>query len=92
MLLNLALTAAIEQARQGRNAMVVIAHSDVGVENPEIQRLVSGEIAKAARFAREHGVTAVVRVSNRRCQHGFAIGPAKCCANAWTPSPLDCAG
>lgn len=52
VLLNLALTAAVEQARQGRNPMVVIAHSDVGVENPEIQRLVSGEIAKAARFAR----------------------------------------
>ena len=49
VLLNLALTAAVEQARQGRNPMVVIAHSDVGVENPEIQRLVSGEIAKAAR-------------------------------------------
>ena len=63
VLLNLALTAAIEQGRQGRNPMVVIAHSDVGVENPEIQRLVSGEIAKAARFAREHGVTAVVRVA-----------------------------
>jgi len=63
VLLNLALTAAVEQARQGRNPMVVIAHSDVGVENPEIQRLVSGEIAKAARFAREHGVTAVVRVA-----------------------------
>jgi hypothetical protein len=30
--------------------------------------------------------------ADRRCQHGFAIGPAKCCANAWTPSPLDCAG
>ena len=35
MLLNLALTAAVEQARQGRNPMVVIAHSDVGVENPD---------------------------------------------------------
>ena len=63
VLLNLALTAASEQAKQGRKALVVIAHSDVGVENPEIQRLVSGEIAKAARFAGEHGVTAVVRVA-----------------------------
>jgi 3'-phosphoadenosine 5'-phosphosulfate sulfotransferase (PAPS reductase)/FAD synthetase len=48
VLLNLALTAASEQAKQGRKALVVIAHSDVGVENPEIQRLVSGEIAKAS--------------------------------------------
>lgn len=66
VLLNLALTAAVKQARQGRNPMVVIAHSDVGVENPEIQRLVSGEIAKAARFAREHARARARRFAARR--------------------------
>ncbi|WP_128003077.1 MULTISPECIES: phosphoadenosine phosphosulfate reductase family protein [Piscinibacter] len=63
VLLNLTLTAASDQVKAGRQPLVVIAHSDVGVENPEIQRLVSGEIRKAARFAKAHGVTAIVRVA-----------------------------
>ncbi len=63
VLLNLTLTAAIDQVKLGRQTLVVIAHSDVGVENPEIQRLVSGEIRKAARFAKANGVTAIVRVA-----------------------------
>ncbi|MBI5792533.1 MAG: phosphoadenosine phosphosulfate reductase family protein [Rhodocyclales bacterium] len=73
VLLNLALTAAIEQVRGGRRPLVVIAHSDVGVENPEIQRLVAGEIAKASRFAREHGVTAVVRVAKPAFWDSFPV-------------------
>ena len=73
VLLNIALTAAIDQAKQGRKPMVVIAHSDVGVENPEIQGLVSGEIAKAARFAREHGVTAVERVATPAFSDTFPV-------------------
>ncbi|HRH89209.1 MAG TPA: phosphoadenosine phosphosulfate reductase family protein, partial [Rubrivivax sp.] len=73
VLLNLALTAAVEQVRRGRRPLVVIAHSDVGVENPEIQRLVAGEIAKASRFAREHGVTAVVRVAKPAFWDSFPV-------------------
>lgn len=73
VLLNLALTAADEQVRRGRRPLVVIAHSDVGVENPEIQRLVAGEIAKASRFAREHGVTAVVRVAKPAFWDSFPV-------------------
>lgn len=73
VLLNLALTAAIEQVRRGRGPLVVIAHSDVGVENPEIQRLVAGEIAKASRFALEHGVTAVVRVARPAFWDSFPV-------------------
>ena len=73
VLLNLALTAAIDQVRRGRRPLVVIAHSDVGVENPEIQRLVAGEIAKASRFAREHGVTAVVRVAEPAFWDSFPV-------------------
>jgi len=73
VLLNLALTAAVEQVRRGHRPLVVIAHSDVGVENPEIQRLVAGEIAKASRFAREHGVTAVVRVAKPAFWDSFPV-------------------
>jgi len=73
VLLNLALTAASEQVRHGRRPLVVIAHSDVGVENPEIQRLVTGELAKASRFAREHGVTAVVRVAKPAFWDSFPV-------------------
>lgn len=73
VLLNLALTAAVEQVRRGRRPLVVIAHSDVGVENPEIQRLVAGEIAKASRLAREHGVTAVVRVAKPAFWDSFPV-------------------
>jgi 3'-phosphoadenosine 5'-phosphosulfate sulfotransferase (PAPS reductase)/FAD synthetase len=73
VLLNLALTAAVEQVRRGHRPLVVIAHSDVGVENPEIQRLVAGEIAKASRFAREHGVTAVVRVAEPAFWDSFPV-------------------
>jgi len=73
VLLNLALTAAVERVRRGRRPLVVIAHSDVGVENPEIQRLVAGEIAKASRFAREHGVTAVVRVAEPAFWDSFPV-------------------
>jgi len=73
VLLNLALTAAVEQVRRGRRPLVVIAHSDVGVENPEIQRLVAGEIAKASRYAREHGVTAVVRVAKPAFWDSFPV-------------------
>lgn len=73
VLLNLALTAAVEQVRRGHRPLVVIAHSDVGVENPGIQRLVAGEIAKASRFAREHGVTAVVRVAEPAFWDSFPV-------------------
>jgi 3'-phosphoadenosine 5'-phosphosulfate sulfotransferase (PAPS reductase)/FAD synthetase len=73
VVLNLALTAALEQVRHGRRPLVVIAHSDVGVENPEIQRLVTGEIAKASRFASEHGVTAVVRVAKPAFWDSFPV-------------------
>lgn len=73
VLLNLALTAAVEQVRRGHRPLVVIAHSNVGVENPEIQRLVAGEIAKASRFAREHGVTAVVRVAKPAFWDSFPV-------------------
>ena len=73
VLLNLALTAALEQVGRGRRPLVVIAHSDVGVENPEIQRLVAAEIAKASRFAREHGVTAVVRVAKPAFWDSFPV-------------------
>ena len=63
VLLNLALTAAADEVKCGRRPLIVIAHSDVGVENPEIQRLVAGELRKASTFAKDNGVRAIVRVA-----------------------------
>ena len=60
--------AAAERAFQMRNALKPGDGCSAFGQKARIringfQRLVSGEIAKAARFAREHGVTAVVRVA-----------------------------
>lgn len=66
VLANLAATAAARVVATGRRALIVLAHADVLVENPEIARLAKHEIGKYRRFCEARGIDVVARVSRAR--------------------------
>lgn len=73
VLANLAATAAARVVATGRRALVVLAHADVLVENPEIARLARYEIEKYRRFCEARGVDVAVRVARPAFWDSFAV-------------------
>lgn len=73
VLANLAATAAAKVVRGGRRALLVAAHADVLVENPEIARLARGELEKFKRFCRATGIDVAVRVARPAFWDSFAV-------------------
>jgi DNA sulfur modification protein DndC len=74
VLANLALTAAVSERMQGRCALLVITHADVGaVENPEIRSLVREELARMRRFVGAKGLDLQIRVAQPPQFDSFAV-------------------
>ena len=73
VLANLAATAAARVVATGRRALVVLAHADVLVENPEIARLARREIDKYRRFCEGRGIDVAVRVARPAFWDSFAV-------------------
>jgi 3'-phosphoadenosine 5'-phosphosulfate sulfotransferase (PAPS reductase)/FAD synthetase len=57
----------------GRRALVVLAHADVLVENPQIARLAAHEIDKYRRFCEGRGIDIAVRVPRPAFWDSFAV-------------------
>lgn len=74
VLANLALTAAVAVRQEGRRALLVITHTDVGaVENPEIRSLVRAELGRMRRFADARGADLRIRVAYPPQFDSFAV-------------------
>lgn len=74
VLANLALSAALAAHGEGRRALLVITHADVGaVENPEIRALVRGELQRMQQFAQARGLDLRVRVAHPAQYDSFAV-------------------
>lgn len=74
VLANLALSAALAAHGEGRRALLVITHADVGaVENPEIRALVRGELQRMQQFAQARGLDLRVRIAHPAQYDSFAV-------------------
>ena len=65
VLANLTMAAAADLVCAGVRVRVIVAHADVGVENPEIHRLAKCELKKLESFGLAKGIDVMVRVARR---------------------------
>lgn len=99
--LNLAIAAAIRHKAAGGDPFVAILHAETGIDNPEVSVLARNEIAKAAAFARAHGIelhtrTAMpalndlwaVRIIGGRALPTFANSATRDCTVSWKIDPM----
>lgn len=67
------LEAAIQAKAAGDSPVVVITHSNTGVENPEVENFVKSEMAKIHAFVTRHGLNADIRVAMPALGSGWMV-------------------
>lgn len=73
VLANLTMAAAADLVCAGVRVRVIVAHADVGVENPEIHRLAKCELKKLESFGLAKGIDVMVRVARPAFWDSFAV-------------------
>jgi len=71
---NLTLSAAVQAQAQGLAPKIILTHAHVsGIENPEMLRVVNGQISEIETYADKHGLDLEIRVSEPTLNDHWAV-------------------